>query len=775
MLDKNQTMDEEILNLNTPAGIQAIPMAQVASVRFLNPTLESEFQRALGVLASSHDTQKKSVSVGFNGQGKRAVRVGYVVERPIWKTTYRLRLDPNGKVFLQGWALVENTSDDDWNDVRMVLVSGKPISFKMNLYDPIYIPRPLVEPEMFASLRPPVYNGALAEAALPPQGRPMLNGGPGASKFIGALVDPPPALSGMGGGGFALPDSRNSYVRPQEAGVNSDSSFVPQSPTMPMPALPPACASPSSAPTYNLCTPLGLAPNQGPQQQAQQNLALNSQPGNKLTYDELQRRRREQGGKAAEAMKLGSAIAGFNFKEGIQSVATSDEIGDYFQYAIDQKVTLPRQKSAMLPILDQSIEGLKVSIYNESIHAKYPLLGLKLKNTSGQPLTQGPITVYDGGVFAGDTRILDLQPNEERLLSYALDQGTEVKTEIKQAPSPNLIFRIGADNLSARYELRQTKTYTIKNRSTHDRQVMLEHPLRADWKLVEPKKPAEKTRELYRFLVSVPAGKNVAFDVVEEQTRVDNVALQGQPPYPVANGIVNVGLQGGQPSYAVANGINLKVVTNVDQHKLVGLKIVKGLVLPTHKIRETKAYFVQNLSDQDRTFTVDHVIRPGWIRLDDAGDSQPGPEVFRFKLAVDKSKTGQQAVREERTLTAEGTLLQSVSETQLRGYLASTVPSAEVKAAFTKALGMQARVAETQKQFADVEKQLKTLNEDQARVRENLKIIPPSSEHHKTFLEKFVGQEKEIETLQNTIRQINATLQGAQREYGEFLAKLNAE
>src|ERR1019366_4472282 len=159
---KDQILETEVLNLNTATGLQAIPMDQVISVRFLNPTLETEFNRALNVLAASHDTQKKTVSVGFNGEGKRHVKVGYVVERPIWKTSYRLSIDNKGKVSLQGWALVENTSDDDWNEVRMVLVSGKPISFKMNLYDPIYIPRPFVEPEMFASLRPPVYAGSMS-------------------------------------------------------------------------------------------------------------------------------------------------------------------------------------------------------------------------------------------------------------------------------------------------------------------------------------------------------------------------------------------------------------------------------------------------------------------------------------------------------------------------------------------------------------------------------------------------------------------------------------
>ena len=68
--------------------------------------------------------RRKTVSLGFTGQGKRHVNVGYVVEHPIWKTSYRLRIEKNGKLFIQGWAIVENTSDDDWNDVRMVAGLG---------------------------------------------------------------------------------------------------------------------------------------------------------------------------------------------------------------------------------------------------------------------------------------------------------------------------------------------------------------------------------------------------------------------------------------------------------------------------------------------------------------------------------------------------------------------------------------------------------------------------------------------------------------------------
>ncbi|MBI1831769.1 MAG: hypothetical protein HYR84_10000, partial [Planctomycetes bacterium] len=706
-IGKDQVVEVEILNLNTSTGLQAIPMEQVVSVRFMNQSLEAEFQRALSVLATSHDTQKKTVSVGFLGEGKRKVGVGYVVERPIWKTTYRLEVDNKGKVFLQGWALVENTSDDDWNDVRMVLVSGKPISFKMNLYDPIYIPRPTVEPEMFASLRPPVYAGSMspeemkrmADMGIPMDqaGRPMPSAAPGI-----------PGGGGFGGG------------------------------------------------------PAGPAPKGGMNAFQQQNFEqLNRaaqdrfRDANKLSYDELQRRQKESQVKADAARKAGEAIAGFNFKEGIKSVATADEIGDYFHYTIDQKITLPRQKSAMLPILHQTIDGQKVSIYNEATHAKYPLLGLKVKNTSGKPLTQGPISVYDAGTFGGDTRILDVQPNEERLLSYALDQGTEVKTDIKQAPSPDMIFRIGSSELSARYYVRQTKTYTIKNRSTHDRSVILEHPIKKDWKLFEPKKPIEQTRDLYRFMVSVPSGKVVSYDVVEDMPRVDNF-----PP---------------APNYAVASGINIRVDTAVDYNRLIGLRINKGFLVTTHKTRETKAYHVQNLSDMDRNFTVDHVVRPGWARLDDKGDPTPGPEVFRFKLEIGKGKTGSKAVREERTHTDGGTLIKSLSEGQIRAYINNPLTSADVKAGLTKALDLQAKIVETQKQIVEVEKQLAIVTADHTRVRENLKIIPQSSEHYKTFLEKFVAQDKQIEAHQKNVRDLNATMQSRIRDYDQFLAKLDSE
>src|SRR5947209_13287709 len=189
---KDATVEVALLNLWCADGLRALKLSEVQRVRLLSPVLEGELRKALEALAQSHDAQKKAVSLRFEGEGKRKVRVGYVVENPIWKTSYRLVLDPKGaKPYLQAWAVVDNPSDDDWRDVRMALVSGRPISFRMDLYAPLFVPRPLVEPELFASLRPPTYSGAMeardeaartAQAAPPPAPAAMapgMAGGPG--------------------------------------------------------------------------------------------------------------------------------------------------------------------------------------------------------------------------------------------------------------------------------------------------------------------------------------------------------------------------------------------------------------------------------------------------------------------------------------------------------------------------------------------------------------------------------------------------------------------
>src|SRR5262249_5021441 len=146
---------------------------------------------------------------------------------------------------------------------------------------------------------------------------------------------------------------------------------------------------------------------------------------------------------------------------------------------LDQKVSLARQKSALVQLLDKPVEGKRVSIFNEAVHRRTPLLGLKFKNTTGVALMQGPLTVFDAGRYAGDARILDLQPGEERLLAFALDQAVEAKTFDRDGSGSRVTARMVANELEERYTLRGTHTYLFRNRSDADRLMVIEHPVDA--------------------------------------------------------------------------------------------------------------------------------------------------------------------------------------------------------------------------------------------------------------------------------------------------------
>src|SRR5262249_1612094 len=148
---------------------------------------------------------------------------------------------------------------------------------------------------------------------------------------------------------------------------------------------------------------------------------------------------------------------------------------------------------------------------------KHPLLGLRFKNTTGLHLMQGPITVFEGASYAGDARVLDLQPKEERLISYAIDLGTEVEPVAKRDPDRITKVKLSKGLLYQTTKVRESKAYHLKNRSEHDRTVLIEHPFRPDFALVSKDKPAERARDVYRFEVPLPAGKTASQEVIEEK------------------------------------------------------------------------------------------------------------------------------------------------------------------------------------------------------------------------------------------------------------------
>lgn len=416
-------LEQEVLNLLTDAGLRSIPLVQIGSLKLADPQLNSELQQALAVLATGHDTDKKTVRLDFRGQGTRDVRVGYVQEAPLWKTSYRLVLGDDGEALLQGWAIVENTGEEDWQNVALTLVSGRPISFMMDLYDPLYIERPLVELELFAGLRPQRHDRDLAES--------------------------------------------------------------------PFDEMEPAAAAPPSAKRL------------------------------------LERADAALLGRAAGAAGAAGGMESFalDAAAGVAAMAEAGDVGELFQYVIQTPVELPRQQSAMLPIVQGDVAFEKVSLYNPAVHARHPLSGLALTNSTPVHLMQGPITVFDGGAYAGDAQIADLPPAERSLVTYALDLDTEVVLRPGAGTQEVVGVQLARGVLIASQRLVREEKYELKNSDDRPRRVLVEVPILDGWELVSPQQPTEVTRGLYRFAVDVSPGSSGELVVNRQQVIRQDVQL----------------------------------------------------------------------------------------------------------------------------------------------------------------------------------------------------------------------------------------------------------
>ena len=268
------TVEVEVLNLWCSDGMRSLKMNEIQRVRFLNPIMDSEFKKALETLSLSHDTQKKSVSINCVGEGKRDSARGLRHREPDLEDELSpcAGQDEGESRTCKAGPSSRTPPTRTGRTCRMALVSGRPICFQMDLYQPLYVPRPAVELELFDSLRPPTYSG-----------------GPAAG--VGKT-----ATAKVASGRMSNCDGR-------------------------------------------------LARTARPARAAESGLAAMAGEGGKerlCIAEQLQRSLQQNAWTWARAWRRRPL---------------PPKLGDFFQYAIDKPVTLPRQKVAMLPIVAKDIEG----------------------------------------------------------------------------------------------------------------------------------------------------------------------------------------------------------------------------------------------------------------------------------------------------------------------------------------------------------------------------------------------------------------------------------
>jgi hypothetical protein len=205
------------------------------------------------------------------------------------------------------------------------------------------------------------------------------------------------------------------------------------------------------------------------------------------------------------------------------TVGETRELGDLFEYKLKDRVTIRKNQSALVPILQSRIDAEKVSVWNPSESSV--LRALWLNNTSDLTFDGGSFNVLEGDSFAGEGLMEAIKPGEKRIMSYAADLG--VLVDAKQKADNQWVTKviIAHGTMTQSTQEREENIYTIRNRDTTTRTVVIEHPARPGWKLSDDEKPAESSASFHRFRLSVEPKKTATLLVKEYRPILNSYQL----------------------------------------------------------------------------------------------------------------------------------------------------------------------------------------------------------------------------------------------------------
>ena len=490
----DRAVDRDEVTLMTAAGeIATVALEAGTRVRVADPDLRQDVGRYLDIAASTSDRSPRRVVLATAGSGARQVLVSYVGEAAVWKTTYRLVFPTTTarQPLLQGWAIVDNVSATDWENVELSLVAGAPQTFKQPLSAPLFTTRPTVPLGAHAGLAPQTHAAALV---------------PGAGAVAGVVRDT---------SGGQLPGVTVSAFGPNRASVGS--TITDAAGRYRLNGLP--------AGVVDLQAELpGFATSRAPQVRIPSGGTL--ERNFVLTMGGLMESITVTGKSPVIDRPRATSLAGETAFEPIsrdtieqrvydQTIeASGADLGELFEYRLSDRVTIRRNQSALVPILRATVDADRVSLWNDAMGLR-PRRAIWLTNTSGLTVDAGSLSVVDGGAFGGEGLLDAVKPGERRLVSFAADLAVQVSARAGDTPERITRVRIANGVVTQDAEERQRRTYVVRNDDRDPRVVVVEHPARPDWTLATGITPVESTSVVHRFRLTVLPGQTTTLDVDE--------------------------------------------------------------------------------------------------------------------------------------------------------------------------------------------------------------------------------------------------------------------
>lgn len=456
--------------ISTKEGVKTLVLEDLGALKFLDPAVQAQIDRALEAVFSSRIRDRRTVNVALKGQGDRAVTLAYIQAAPLWKSGYRLVLppattggkapdgkDPGAKAILQGWAVLENTTGSDWKDVSVTLTSGSPVTYTQALYESYYLPRPALPVKVMDRVLPRVDRGTVG---MPEDGMVM-----------GRMQIQNPQKPGAPMEKAQMNEmAMDSQERSMAYGGAMDGA-VASSPPMPG-----AVAM--------------AAPAEMPMQMAAATVALAQDAAGQMTFTFPE----------PVTLAAGNTLM-------VPFIAASFPAERLWVY---QPETNPLHPLAAVELKNAGEGGLPPGI-------------LTLYDRSG---TGG------GLIHVGDAEMPLTPKGEHRFIPFALDAETNIDSQTDENRRLGLMT-VSRGVLSQKAVWLNTTTYTIKAPAAEDRTIVIEHPRLHGWDLVKPEGvegEPEVTATHYRLRVHVAAGKSASLKVTLKREDTERFALVDLSP-----------------------------------------------------------------------------------------------------------------------------------------------------------------------------------------------------------------------------------------------------
>jgi hypothetical protein len=451
-------IERRFLTVVSDVGTRTLELTPATTVRLVDTTLRGDLNTYLELLDRNRTEGVRHLTLTDLGAGTRNLHVSFLSEVPVWKSTYRILLT-NGLEFtgaipptkitaatLQGFSVVDNTTGEDWKNVKLSLIAGSPQSFLQPLSQPIYTRRPEIPIAQDAQLTPQTHDSAIEPSDGPP----------------------PPRVAGVAG---------MSGIGNGSSGYISNRQIV------------------------------GLAPKS----------VMAARAGNANSIHGLN-----------ESVSLDSAAMAMipyetSASESLTPNTTTAAFDDFFAYSLTDPVTIPRNGSALVPILQTKIQAEQVTLWSPS--EPMPLRALWITNSSDLTLDRGSFSIVENGAFGGEGLLETIHPGERRLLSYAADQAVRVAVDQRNDSRRVTTISVSKGVLHATSSEVAEVEYLVHNAAPQARTIIVEQPRRAGWDLDSDPKPDETTPGAYRFRVAADPKQTVRLHIGEKHTLYESFRL----------------------------------------------------------------------------------------------------------------------------------------------------------------------------------------------------------------------------------------------------------